>query len=90
MLERLKLNSGGFKELLNSGEVRGLLTERAQSVLAAAQASAPVVSGEYQASLHLEQDSTDRARVRVVASAPHALVVEANTGNLARAADAAR
>ena len=86
---RFVLKSGGFKEMLNSGEARALVTSEAQAVLAAAQAGAPVDSGEYRASIHLEQDTTDRAVTRVVASAPHALVVEAMTGNMARALDAA-
>ena len=54
----------------------------------AARASAPVASGEYAGSLHIKQDTTDRAAVRVGSDVPHALVVEANTGNLARALDA--
>ncbi len=84
---RVKLNSAGIRAILGdpSGHLRGL----AERVLAAAQANAPVESGEYRASLHVEQVTTDRAVARVVANAPHALAVEARTGNLARALDAA-
>lgn len=86
---RYKQNSAGIKELLNSGGTRDMLTGMAGSVLSAAQSSAPVASGDYRNSLHLEQDTTDRAVVRVVADVPYAGLVEANTGNLGRALDAA-
>lgn len=88
-MAKVKLNGRGIEELLNSSDVRDLLTEKADAVLSAAISSAPVASGEYQSSLHLVQDTTDRAVVRVATDAPHGRVVEANTGNLARALDAA-
>ena len=90
MSARFKLNTGApFEQILKSDEVRAFITERAERVLAAAQSSAPVASGTYRASLHIEQDTTDRAVARVVADVPYAMVVEADTGNLARAIDAA-
>ena len=90
MAVRVKINYGRpFAEILNSGEVRDLCTERAQRSLEAARAAAPVASGAYRASLHLEQDTTDRAVTRVVSDVDYAMVVEARTGNLARALDAA-
>lgn len=89
MATKIKLNSAGIKKLLNSSGVRADLTSRAERVLSAAESSAPVASGEYRDSLHLAQDTTDRAVVRVASDAPHALVVEANTGNLSRALDSA-
>jgi hypothetical protein len=90
MATRVKMKSAGIKELLNSGETRAMLTSKARGALAAARANAPVATGEYRASLQIVQDTTDRAVVRVGSTAPHALAVEANTGNLARALDAAR
>lgn len=87
---RVTLNHAGMGALLKSDAVRDGLTARAEQALAAAQASAPVESGAYRDSLHLEQDTTDRAVVRVVSDVDYAMVVEANTGNLARALDAAR
>lgn len=87
---RITINPAGIRQLLNSQGVRSMLTSKANSVLAAARGSAPVETGEYQASLRIEQGTTDRAVVSVVAGAPHAFVVEANTGNLRRALDAAR
>lgn len=87
---RIKLNGRGIEEVLHSADVRAELTTRAERCLDAAVSSAPVASGDYQASLQIEQTTTDRAVVRVVADVPHAMLVEANTGNLARALDAAR
>lgn len=87
---RVTLNHSGMGALLRSSEVRSELTSRAESVLSAAQSSAPVASGEYRDSLHIEQAETDRAVVRVVAGTDHAWIVEANDGVLARALDAAR
>lgn len=87
---KVKLNSRGMGALLNSSDVRSALTDRAERVLSAAKASAPVASGEYRDSLHIVQVTTDRAVVRVASSAPHAFVVEANTGCLARSLDAGR
>jgi len=75
--------------LLKSAEIRAELTSHADRVVAAAKASAPVATGEYRDSIHRESATTDRAVERVVASAPHARVVEARTGNLARALNAA-
>lgn len=86
----VELNSSEIQSYLDGGHgVSSLLNEAASRVLSAAQSAAPVESGEYQGSLHLETDHTDRMVVRVVADAPHALVVEARDGVLARAIDAA-
>jgi hypothetical protein len=87
---KIKLNHGGMAALLKSGEVRGELTSRAEAVLRAAKASAPVATGAYRDGLHIVQDTTDRVAVRVAGGTDHDLVVEAKTGNLARALDAAR
>ena len=87
---KVKLNSRGMGALLKSSDVRAGLTDRAERVLSAAKASAPVASGAYRDSLHIVQVTTDRAVVRVASNAPHAFVVEANTGCLARSLDAGR
>ena len=86
---KVKLDSAGVRALLNDAGVRAELARRADAVAAAARASAPVATGEYQASIGRQSVTTDRAVERVVADAPHALVVEARTGNLARAMNAA-
>lgn len=89
VLSNFRLISSGVEEILNSAETRAFLTDKAEAVLSSAQAGAPVVTGAYAASLHIEQDTTDRAAVRVVADVDYAMIVEANTGNLAQAMDAA-
>lgn len=89
--KKMKLNGPGVRELLLSGGVRRDLYQRGQAMLAAARANAPRVSGDYANSLRLEQSSkSDRAVVRVVAGVSYGHAVEADTGNLARALDAAR
>lgn len=85
----LKLASAGIEELLNSSGVRADLTGRMERVLAAARANARVKTGNYRNGLQIRQDTTDRVAVRVVGTAPHSHLVEADTGNLARALDAA-
>jgi hypothetical protein len=64
--------------------VEALLEEKAQAAANKAESGAPVASGAYRASIHVETDHTDRMVKRVVADVPYAFVVEANTGNLAR------
>lgn len=87
---RVKLNSPGVKALLNSAGVRADLTARASRVLAAAQADPHDDTGAYEAGLHVEQDTTDRAVVRVVSGDWKGHIMEANYGVLARALDAGR
>lgn len=86
---RVRLISKGMAQLLNDDGVRDYLRDRADQVLAAARASAPVRTGAYRDSLTVWDDTTDRAVVRVGSTAGHAAVVEAKTGNLSRAIDAA-
>jgi hypothetical protein len=80
----VKLNGGGVRALLKSSEVRNYLTTKGERALAAAQASAPVATGRYRDSLHLNQGTTDRAAVRVTTDVPYAMAVEAKHGVLAR------
>ena len=89
MKVRIEINVAGIGELLKSGELRSALMARQTRVLEAARSSAPVETGAYQSSLHIEQVTLDRAVVRVVADSEDALEVEARTGNLARAFGAA-
>lgn len=87
----VKLNSAGMEELLKSSDVESFLEGRGEAVLNAAQSAAPVASGEYRDSLRVwTEDHPTRVVVRVGSDAPHAWVVEANTGTLARALDAGR
>lgn len=89
-MAKVRLNSAGVAAMLGSAGTSAMLAARAEAALSAARASAPVKSGAYRDSLDVQVDTSgDRARARVVASAPHAMVVEASRGVLARALDAA-
>lgn len=85
----IKLNSGGMEQVLKSDGVRAFITERAEQVLAAAIADPHDDTGAYESGLHLEQDTTDRAVVRVVSGDFKGHILEARYGILARALDAA-
>jgi hypothetical protein len=87
---KVTLNDRGIGALLKSDGVRAELTKRAEQVLAQARSTAPVKTGAYRDGLHIEQDTTDRAAVRVKGGTDHDWIVEIKTGNLARALDAGR
>ena len=88
---KVTTNYKGIGKVLRSAQTRKDLTGRAQRVLASAKASAPVATGEYRDGLHIEQDThPTRAVVRVAGDTDHDFLVEADTGNLARALDQAR
>lgn len=82
---KVRMHSGAVSDLLSSEGVRSTLDGPAQTVLAAAKAGAPVASGTYRDSLRIVDSTTDRAVKRVGSTVSYALVVEARTGNLARA-----
>lgn len=80
-----------FDEVLNCAPVRAMVDAAANKALAEAKATAPVDTGAYRDSLHIEhRQSGHRQVAEVVADCPHAMGVEAVTGNLARAARKAR
>lgn len=86
---KVKLNSAGMAELLKSSAVAADLMARGQRVKAAAQASAPRDTGDYANNIVVYADQhKDRVVVHVGSTSEHAAVVEANTGNMARALDA--
>ena len=87
---KVKINHAGMAELLKSPEVRADLTRRASRVLAAAKADPHDDTGAYEAGLHIEQDTTDRAVVRVVSGDWKGHILEAKYGVLSRALDEAR
>ena len=87
---RVRLNHAGMRALLFAPGVRADLQRRGERVLAAAQASAPVDSGEYRASLRLiADDHPSRPAVHVGATVDYGMEVEADHGTLSRALDAA-
>jgi hypothetical protein len=82
----VKLNRAGIIEVLKSSEVEAALMSVAEAAAAAARASAPVSSGAYQDSISaFTEMHADRVVAHVSSDAPHAMAVEAATGNLARA-----
>lgn len=85
MTTRVVMNSAGAREVLTSPGVRALLRQRAEAVAARARADAPVNTGDYRNSIGVEDATTDRAVVRVVARDRKALIIESKTGTLARA-----
>lgn len=87
---KVKLNSAGMAQLLKSDDVRAMLTPRAERVLAAAQADPHDETGAYEDGLQIQQATTDRAVVRVVATDWKGHVLEARYGILSRALDQAR
>lgn len=82
---RVVFNSKAAEELLKSPEVRAMLRKRAEAVAARARASAPTSTLDYVNSIGVEDATTDRAVVRVVARDWKSLIIESKTGNLARA-----
>lgn len=76
--------------MLRSAAMAAEMRRRAESVLALAQAMAPVVSGDYRDSLTIFKRTTDRAVALVGSDIGYALRVEADTGTLGRAITAAR
>lgn len=87
MATTIRMTRRGVEEILKSNKVRAMLTEHAQNVLSAAQADPHDDSGDYELSLRIDQDTTDRAAVRVVAGVDYSHAVEAKYGVLARALD---
>lgn len=81
----VRLINRGMSDLVNERGIREHLMPIAERIADAARASAPVATGRYRDSIHVEASSTDRSVVRVVADAPHAMLVESRTGNLSRA-----
>jgi hypothetical protein len=88
---KFKPNSSALREMLRGDIGKRAIEEPAKKALAAAEASAPIDSGEYRASLRIvEAVHPSRVVNHVGAHAAHGMKVEANTGNLARSLDSAR
>jgi hypothetical protein len=90
MTTKVKLNHNTVQEYLDGDHgVSDLLERRADAILSRARAAAPVRSGDYRNSLHVETAHTDRMVKRVVADVDYAWAVEATHGTLSRALDGA-
>lgn len=80
-----------FEKIMRLAKVDALCKEAAERVAQAAQATAPVKTGDYRRSITVEpRDATYRETWRVVGHDWKTILVEARTGNLARALRAAR
>lgn len=90
MRAKVRLNRPGMAALLRSAGVAQEMERRAQRVADLARGLAPVVTGEYHDSIHVELAVTDRVVGRVVSRVPYALYLEARRRPLGRAIDAAR
>lgn len=88
---RIEIVLAGVRELKRDPGVAAFVAERAARVLAAAKASAPVESGAYRDSLHVVMDvhPVSGAVAHIGSDLDYAAGVEAGTGNLSRALDAA-
>jgi len=82
-----KLNYARVGQILHGDAgIDKALTSRAEKMLAVAKAIAPVKTGAYRASLHVETvQHPTRMVARIVASAPHAHLVERKNSVLAKA-----
>jgi hypothetical protein len=85
MATRVKLNHAGMAALLKSDAVRSIVTPHAEQILAAAKADPHDDTGEYEAGLVIEQDTTDRVAVRVKGTDWKSGILEAKYGILQRA-----
>ena len=80
-----------FDTVLREPRVEQVVDAAAGRALRAAQSTAPVDTEAYRDGLHIEHhDSRFRRSARVVGSDPKTMLIEAKTGNLARAVKAAR
>lgn len=87
----VEFNPRFFETVLREPKVEALVDAAAGQVLATAKATAPVDTGEYRDSIHIEHhDSRYRRSTRVVADDEESMYIEAKTGNLARALKAAK
>jgi len=83
---KVEFDQGFFDGLMRSAGIQSLQQAAAQRVLAAAQASAPMKTGAYKRGLRIAKaEHKYRTTYLVEGTAPHTLLVEAKTGNLARA-----
>lgn len=85
----VRISAGGARAVLRAPGVVARLDAMGERVAERARMTAPVDTGAYRDGITVWSDVTDRAVTRVGSTAPHARLVEANTGNLARALDAA-
>lgn len=88
---RIDWNESFFQNVLKSPEVAGLCEQAATAAAAAARATAPVKTGAYRESIHVEKkQGKTRAWCKIVADDEKAGLIESKTGNMRRALSKAR
>lgn len=86
MSNNVKFNKAYFDTILKSAGVTALCKQKAEQVASVARSTAPVDTGAYRDSIHVEPvEFSYRKGMRVIADDKKALLVEMKTGNLARA-----
>lgn len=84
-------NTVYFDNIMKSAGVEEITVQSATRAMNTAKATAPVDTGSYRDQIHLERrESRYRKVVRVVGSDPKTMLIEAQTGNLARALKATK
>ena len=81
----MKHNQSFYDELLVSPAVEALVMEPTKRVAGIAQSTAPVDSGDYKAGIVTRTKRQKRVVGVVQATDPKSMIIEAQTGNLARA-----
>lgn len=80
------LDPNFIDDLAHSPEVLALCMEAAEGIADIARQTAPVDTGEYRNSIHVRAaQRAGRVAAEAVAEDPKAMIIEARTGNLARA-----
>lgn len=88
---RVQLDHAGMRDLLTGPIARAVVEGKAERAAARARDIAPVDTGAYRNSIHVEVvQHRSRVVARVVAGTDHALVVEASHRTLGRSVDAAK
>lgn len=86
MPARIVVDERALRRALAQDGVRAEVRARAEAVAERARATAPVITGRYRASIHVEEDEVDGVpAARVVAGAPYSVYVEAADGTLGNA-----
>lgn len=82
----MEFRNGFFEELLRSAPVQGLVDEATERVAAKARSTAPVgETQDYKNGIKTSSKLQERYVGLVQATDPKSMIVEAKTGNLARA-----
>ena len=81
----MKCNNKFFDDLLSSPPVEALVVDAAERVANIARSTAPVDSGDYRNSIKVTKKHQKRVVGLVQATDEKAMIIEARTGNLARA-----